>query len=896
LNNPPKIFLSFAGGNTEDSADLKNAAAAEIEKKLTDSGYTVVHYKKDTKYMDNLQNFMRDNTNGYVVAIISSKYLKSTYCMAEVSYATFHGVMKDRFFPILLDDAFNITEDDYQKEIREYWKNSLAVLEEEVKNDSNQVSNDNRDTVQLIVTFLGKFFKRVAEEIISGPFEIQRKQNYAPLMDALNTKISLDKATDKLKHYSFDEIFSSFPDKEYANVLLSLYVLNEPVEEYFLKELCNIFKIKSCGKLIHYFSENSIFKKTSVYKFELKTKMKVYLKKKILKEDIEDFHFILGTTFLNIRKKHLKSIEMDLTCKYIKQFQLAGNYKKSQFYLLRNAKDFKNSASHDKYRELLKIQIVKDLDGDKWVEWHYAHCSYVLGDYKESHTMIAKLLKELISKYKSATYREKKFYNILLIKSFIHYAENLTQQEYNKEALNILLGIFEIINIPQINWDFRSQAFQVIGDVLIKLGKIDASREIYMKFLNESEITMVKYAKSIFNIKVGISFSREQKFSESLQYLKKGLEGFRAESNVDYRGVAWAFSYLSYVKFNLEDFSSAEEDLANCLKYSKEGSFADKEYYENLLFFKEKNKKNKKNVNDEIKRVREKFKETVLPKRETITTEYEEIKSKLNIEDDMEYKMPLILKELFKPLYHNPPGANDDVLRRMADNAKHAPQNCIDYILTQQSDWEKILSHPPYNNLIAECIKSKNGGLDIFKKYIHDKIAIILKQSESIRLHYAKAFEYIKMKNDAIELLKDFKDKDSDYYNVLGNCLQNRDPLKSLEYFSEALKNTSNPRKKRNLLNNMAQVIANNKLYDKYELAKQYCREAIAYKLKGPFPYPLEVIIKIEAEQNDLPKIENVVGEIIRRYGKLKEESIKGILLHFNNNPKKEILNKILRA
>ena len=80
--------------------------------------------KKDCDYRNNIKEFMNAIREGKTIVVVFSRaYLKSKYCMYELS-----GIMEDPSFeekilPVVMDDTLRGA--DFYKELLSYWKQKL---------------------------------------------------------------------------------------------------------------------------------------------------------------------------------------------------------------------------------------------------------------------------------------------------------------------------------------------------------------------------------------------------------------------------------------------------------------------------------------------------------------------------------------------------------------------------------------------------------------------------------------------------------------------------------------------------------------------------------------------------------------------------------------------------
>lgn len=145
-----EIFISYAWkGASEEMANL-------IETTLQANQIHLVRDKNDLGYKGGITEFMnRIGQAKGVVVIVSDKYLKSGYCMYELSEIYRHKDFEGRIFPIVLEDAL-IFDVNKRLEYKQAWKQKLDELDEEIKRSG-------AEALQTIGTEYEKF-KRIYDD------------------------------------------------------------------------------------------------------------------------------------------------------------------------------------------------------------------------------------------------------------------------------------------------------------------------------------------------------------------------------------------------------------------------------------------------------------------------------------------------------------------------------------------------------------------------------------------------------------------------------------------------------------------------------------------------------------------------------------------------------------
>lgn len=122
-----ELYISYAWqGASEEMANL-------IESTLKSNQIRLVRDKSDLGYKGGITEFMnRIGKAKGVVVVVSDKYLKSGYCMYELTEIYRHADFKGRIFPIVMEDA-KIFDPNGRLAYKMEWKQRLEKLDEEIR-------------------------------------------------------------------------------------------------------------------------------------------------------------------------------------------------------------------------------------------------------------------------------------------------------------------------------------------------------------------------------------------------------------------------------------------------------------------------------------------------------------------------------------------------------------------------------------------------------------------------------------------------------------------------------------------------------------------------------------------------------------------------------------------
>ncbi len=152
-----EVFVSYAWEST--------GIVDKIEEAIKGTNIVLVRDKNDVKYKDSIREFMKRIGKGKcIVVVLSKKYLESKNCMFEMTEIADRGDIRDRVFPIVLDDA-KIYEGIDQLRYIKYWEQKKRDLDAELKgvggeylqgiNEELNLFAKIRNTIDGIVGILG---------------------------------------------------------------------------------------------------------------------------------------------------------------------------------------------------------------------------------------------------------------------------------------------------------------------------------------------------------------------------------------------------------------------------------------------------------------------------------------------------------------------------------------------------------------------------------------------------------------------------------------------------------------------------------------------------------------------------------------------------------------------
>ncbi len=150
----PQVYVSYASGPES------NALVEQLDSTLKSAGIQLLRDRKEIGYKDSVGDFMQRIAQGRcVVAVISKKYLESEYCMTELVGMLKANDLRDRIFPIVLEDA-QLYRPVACVRYAAHWE----AESEELNNELKRVRGDNLARLQAKLTDYTEF-RRLFDDV-----------------------------------------------------------------------------------------------------------------------------------------------------------------------------------------------------------------------------------------------------------------------------------------------------------------------------------------------------------------------------------------------------------------------------------------------------------------------------------------------------------------------------------------------------------------------------------------------------------------------------------------------------------------------------------------------------------------------------------------------------------
>ena len=237
MPNTPTIFLSYNHAN--------NDVADSIDNDFRGIGITFRRDIRDVEYRSNIKAFMNSiHASDFVLMLISDEFLKSEWCMYEVTELLNTHRFQEKILPVVLDNANPIFKPEGRLLYYDYWA-------QQVKKDKRSVAKypngDLREVLRRsknVDNNLDNFFQTITELKVHSIQEL-KQQNYRPILDLVGVEdeqlleevlaiwqltdreereIALEEFAEKYpknQYYFFSKGYFEFEEKQYKKAKLS---------------------------------------------------------------------------------------------------------------------------------------------------------------------------------------------------------------------------------------------------------------------------------------------------------------------------------------------------------------------------------------------------------------------------------------------------------------------------------------------------------------------------------------------------------------------------------------------------------------------------------------------------------------------------------------------------
>jgi tetratricopeptide (TPR) repeat protein len=354
----------------------------------------------------------------------------------------------------------------------------------------------------------------------------------------------------------------------------------ENLEEYNFENLQNTYLIEKFSK----------------YRWNVNGLIKEFCNNNFNKEQKRQGHQFIGENYLKIsNSKFVKgNLEKRLQWKVQSciQFQYAENYEKSEEVLTDMCRDLKKEGHYETFIKLSNIEIKKHQPYNKWINYHYAHCSLIIGKRTKAKRVIEKMRLEVDNSI-----------DLDLKVSLIRlYSEILNETRQTKESYGKLMECKTLLNNSEVKLITENQVKNTEIMILKNLERYEEAEKLCEKLLNDPKRQNDKRSRAILLTRKAIIYEMKDMRNEDL--LNEAIDIFIKYN--DKRGQTWAMAHLSLGIFIAGNTEDAERKLESLIKMNNEIGECSIDYEDILNKVKSyvKNDELARNVENELVRIK----------------------------------------------------------------------------------------------------------------------------------------------------------------------------------------------------------------------------------------------------------------------------------------------------
>lgn len=669
----------------------------------------------------------------------------------------------------------------------------------------------------------------------------------------------------KLKEYfSSRNLDSLFNQIDNVKLIIILTYADEPFTTELFEEVFSTLDIQNVFSA-NLLKNRSIFSKTASGEYKISKSIENVILELQDLETVEECGAFWGNFMIQkAQETDDHNAKSEFITRAIKIYQRARLYKDSCQTLLKNSQLIKLTGHYCKFIELATVEINSNPWRNRWVDWNYAYCNFVIGDFQLAYKTITSLIKQSLTNPFDISKKQ----NIsLLAKSFQLYSEILSQVGHEHDALDIMTRSCRLLNLSNSEGQTRIQFYSTISWLYIKTKDNYLCIGLNERLLRDIDISQIGEAACM--TRIGIAYQNLSDYQKALKYLERGSILFIKRGVEDKRGTAWCYLHLAICYHELNNEHLLTYYIKECIEISKSINIASYDYINNLLILKKniKNDSLKMLLIEEVNRIENTLKQYNF----TLSHEYI-VKDFMKIYAETSNFMQKhgILSEtnilIFQPVDETQIKIGSNIIRTLVNRAKSNIGLYLTRIFDKEKNKHRLFGNLIYTKILTECLKNDEEQY-VYKKFIKPNISIIKDRGDKSILHFARALEYSNNTFSALDLLKYVNHENFDYFNIMGNCYRKKDFETSLSYYNSALQLTRNKHEKAIVYNNIARLIYLSSKKSMYNEAKEYCMYSYELNFHNKkFPFPIHFLILIEIEESTLENIVNIVNKRMREF------------------------------
>lgn len=455
-----------------------------------------------------------------------------------------------------------------------------------------------------------------------------------------------------------------------------------------------------------------------------------------------------------------------------------------------------------------------------------------------------------------------------------------TAYDLARKMLNIFLTSR---SIEKVKFKSLCQALGVLGRAYLGSGEIDSALDIFEVILIEQNLTDDAEGIAVAEMNMGMAHMANGKYSFAERMFADAVERFRGRDN---RATVWAELNLA-IAMSKAGGSDHLDDIqglvASALDYNiihlecSRDYQANLEYLTSLRGFKT---STETRIRNEHSRVSRKINENNLS-----TDQLQSVNQAISVFAlQYGYSGNVITSE--RSITTGGFKARSSIVRSFKKSLDI--DNAVKY-LERISHKANHFSIPFYNDFLVEVCKRRK---DLIHAFVVQEIDTILKQTDSIKMFYAKFLESERLLEISEKILANIQNTEThEFLNLRANlysCRGGKFFQIALDTYARSLDSTTIDHYKSKVYNNMAHLIYRHRKRSQYEKAIEYCKKSIELRTSVRFWYPQVLMLVLKIELANVGEIRGVVDEHRKTYG-LRFHEIKEVSRMIYDKPKEKV-------
>jgi len=502
------------------------------------------------------------------------------------------------------------------------------------------------------------------------------------------------------------------------------------------------------------------------------------------------------------------------------------------------------------HRQLLPLyEYEVAASSDPWDAFRYARILFVVGRYDDALGVINAQFRKLVA---DPVGRDAEQY-LSLMRLL---SEILIELGRADLAARILDAAFERVDVAALSSTICTATVSVLSWALAKSGFPSECLALNEEILDRNfQGLRLPFSYQISAIRRGVALRELGDLPGSVSALEGARSYFSTE---DARAFAWSTVNLAVSLHALDRHEAAEEALRASANVAALRGLANGEA---LTIYRQFEKDGaypslKDLLRSEIERLAPFEREwLVLNQKIGSMRLIEHVLLDLGVNLEKPFEFHLIKYELlsFASPHAMSSRFNRTLVRRLRDSDL---ESVLDEIFESKSP-ARIFQNHLYNRVIVEGCRENQV---LVKKYILPFLDLIKAQADPVLFLYARLLEGVRDYDHAEDVLECVREKSRfSYYNIRANCAAHRDPQLALVLNESALLGVQRRQQRAQIRHNMARIVYDHDLRDRFIEAKRWCEESIRNAEKTNFYWPRNLLLKLTLAHCPMDKVEETI-------------------------------------